>query len=270
MKRHGSSDSMNLMCHIDESNSSPVGYTREFHQSMLMDEGDDECVGGGQIISEKKRRLSVEQVKALEKNFEMDNKLEPDRKVKLAQELSLQPRQVAVWFQNRRARWKTKQLERDYGLLQAKFDSLKQDYDTVKHENESLNEQIKELRSKLYGEDEESNNPVRKEESQDKSKYPEMYDNMVATTYFKDGSSDSDSSAILNEDNNMTAIADGHQINESKDITGDDQNAYEPQFVKIEEHNFFSGDESCNFFSDDQAPTLQWYCQDQWNLTKEN
>ncbi|MTV29107.1 hypothetical protein FTX61_27620, partial [Nitriliruptoraceae bacterium ZYF776] len=94
---------------------------------------------------------------------------------------------------------------------------------------------------------------MKKEESQDKSKYPETYDNMVATTYFKDGSSDSDSSAILNEDNNMAAIADGHQINESKEITGDDQNAYEPQFVKIEEHNFFSGDESCNFFSDDQA-----------------
>ncbi|KAK9130096.1 hypothetical protein Sjap_010583 [Stephania japonica] len=62
-------------------------------------------------VSEKKRRLSIDQVKALEKNFEVENKLEPERKVKLAQELGLQPRQVAVWFQNRCARWKTKQLE---------------------------------------------------------------------------------------------------------------------------------------------------------------
>ncbi|KAI3506507.1 hypothetical protein L1887_28868 [Cichorium endivia] len=280
MKRLGSSDSMAAlipMCQTIDESSSPVGYTREF-QSMLMegldeDGGGDECAGGQ--ISEKKRRLSVDQVKALEKNFEMENKLEPERKVKLAQELGLQPRQVAVWFQNRRARWKTKQLERDYGVLKANFDSLKHNYDSLKHDNESLLKQVRELKSKLYGEDEESNILV-KEEAEEKPKSPEvMYENMVTTTYFpdfKDGSSDSDSSAILNDDynsSNMTAMAD-HQLTESKAIMGAAQNAYQPQFVKIEEHNFFGGDESCNFFSDDQAPTLQWYCQDQWNLTDKN
>ncbi|XP_038699749.1 homeobox-leucine zipper protein ATHB-5-like [Tripterygium wilfordii] len=76
-------------------------------------------------ISEKKRRLSVDQVKALEKNFEVENRLEPERKMKLAQELGLQLRQVAVWFQNRRALWKTKQLERDYGVLKANYEALK-------------------------------------------------------------------------------------------------------------------------------------------------
>lgn len=267
----------------EEGGSSPVGYTREF-QSMLMEGLDEDGGGGGEEsaggqISEKKRRLSVDQVKALEKNFEMENKLEPERKVKLAQELGLQPRQVAVWFQNRRARWKTKQLERDYGVLKANFDSLKNNYESLKHDNESLLKQIRELKSKLYGEDEETNVPV-KEETGDKPKSPEtMYENMVATTAyfpdFKDGSSDSDSSAILNEDNNSSNMAAAvamncHQLPESKAIMGDAQKAYQPQFVKIEEHNFFSGDESCNFFSDDQAPTLQWYCQDQWNLTEDN
>ncbi|KVI03159.1 Helix-turn-helix motif-containing protein [Cynara cardunculus var. scolymus] len=275
----GSSESMAglmPMCStIEEGGNSPVGYTREF-QSMLM-EGLDEDGGGeesaGGQISEKKRRLSVDQVKALEKNFEMENKLEPERKVKLAQELGLQPRQVAVWFQNRRARWKTKQLERDYGVLKANFDSLKNNYESLKHDNESLLKQIRELKSKLYGEDEETHVPV-KEETGDKPKSPEMmYENM--TTYFKDGSSDSDSSAILNEDNNSSNMAAAivmncQQLPESKAIMGDAQKAYQPQFVKIEEHNFFSGDESCNFFSDDQAPTLQWYCQDQWNLTEDN
>ena len=107
-------------------------------------EGLDEegCVEEMGQISEKKRRLSINQVKALEKNFEVENKLEPERKVKLAQELGLQPRQVAVWFQNRRARWKTKQLERDYGVLKANYDSLKLKNDTLQQENQSLLKEV--------------------------------------------------------------------------------------------------------------------------------
>lgn len=90
----------------------------------------------------KKRRLSSEQVQFLERSFEVENKLEPDRKVKLAQELGLQPRQVAVWFQNRRARWKTKQLERDYGVLKANFDALKVNYETLQRDNETLLKEV--------------------------------------------------------------------------------------------------------------------------------
>lgn len=113
-------------------------------------EGLDEegCVEeSGGHMAEKKRRLSVDQVKALEKNFEVENKLEPERKVKLAQELGLQPRQVAVWFQNRRARWKTKQLERDYGVLKANFDALKHNYENLKLDNETL---LNEVLSNLF------------------------------------------------------------------------------------------------------------------------
>jgi len=36
------------------------------------------------------------------------------------------------------------------------------------------------------------------------------------------------------------------------------------QFVKMEEHNFFSAGETCNIFSDEQAPSLQWCHPDQW------
>ncbi|KAI7994062.1 Sulfoquinovosyl transferase SQD2 [Camellia lanceoleosa] len=71
--------------------------------------------GGGNL--QKKRRLNLEQVKTLEKNFELGNKLESERKMQLAMALGLQPRQIAIWFQNRRARWKTKQLEKDYDVL---------------------------------------------------------------------------------------------------------------------------------------------------------
>ena len=56
----------------------------------------------------------------------------------------------------------------------------------------------------------------------------------------KDGSSDSDSSAILNEENNGSWI----------------KMEVPPQLVKIEE--------SCNtLFSNDQESSLQWYCNEQ-------
>ncbi|XP_064974191.1 uncharacterized protein LOC135617666 isoform X1 [Musa acuminata AAA Group] len=91
--------------------------------------------GGG-----KKRRLNSEQVRTLERNFEMGNKLDADRKMELARALGLQPRQVAVWFQNRRARWKIKQLEKDH-------DELKRQLEIMKTENEALQARNKKLLS---------------------------------------------------------------------------------------------------------------------------
>ncbi|ERN03777.1 hypothetical protein AMTRI_Chr05g65480 [Amborella trichopoda] len=98
---------------------------------------------------EKKRRLSPDQVQFLEKNFEVENKLEPERKIQLARELGLQPRQVAIWFQNRRARWKTKQLEKDYGVLKSSYDALKADYENLLKEKEKLKTEVVLLTDKL-------------------------------------------------------------------------------------------------------------------------
>lgn len=97
--------------------------------------GEDEtaCLSKG-----KKRRLSMEQVRALERSFEVENKLEPERKLRLAQEVGLEPRQVAVWFQNRRARWKTKRLERDYATLKEEYDDLKQKHEGLVRDKEAL------------------------------------------------------------------------------------------------------------------------------------
>ncbi|KAI4343832.1 hypothetical protein L6164_011137 [Bauhinia variegata] len=97
---------------------------------------------------EKKRRLAADQVHFLEKSFEVENKLEPERKIQLAKELGLQPRQVAIWFQNRRARWKTKQMEKDFDSLQASYDSLKADYESLLKEKEKLKSKVANLTEK--------------------------------------------------------------------------------------------------------------------------
>lgn len=104
--------------------------------------GEDEFSDDGSQAGEKKRRLNMEQVKTLEKNFELGNKLEPERKMQLARALGLQPRQIAIWFQNRRARWKTKQLEKDYDLLKRQFEAIKSDNEALKSHNQKLQAEV--------------------------------------------------------------------------------------------------------------------------------
>ncbi|GAV63810.1 Homeobox domain-containing protein/HALZ domain-containing protein [Cephalotus follicularis] len=91
---------------------------------------------------EKKKRLTSDQLDSLERSFQEEIKLDPDRKMKLSRELGLQPRQIAVWFQNRRARWKAKQLERLY-------DGLKQDFDAISREKQKLQEEVMKLKAML-------------------------------------------------------------------------------------------------------------------------
>ncbi|XP_076931911.1 uncharacterized protein LOC143597238 [Bidens hawaiensis] len=98
---------------------------------------------------EKKRRLTGDQVQFLEKSFGEDNKLEPERKAQLAKELNLQPRQVAIWFQNRRARCKTKQLEKDYEVLNSSYEKLKLEFDCLQQHNDKLKQEVQMLKEKL-------------------------------------------------------------------------------------------------------------------------
>ncbi|KAL0543709.1 hypothetical protein IC582_018813 [Cucumis melo] len=103
-------------------------------------EGKQNMAGG--VDHQKKKRLSQDQLEALERSFQEEVKLDPDRKMKLSMELGLQPRQIAVWFQNRRARWKTKQLEHLY-------DTLKQQFDTISKEKHNLQQEVMKLRNML-------------------------------------------------------------------------------------------------------------------------
>ncbi|RZR78132.1 hypothetical protein BHM03_00003381 [Ensete ventricosum] len=104
--------------------------------------GDDELSDDASLAGEKKRRLNVEQVRTLEKSFELGNKLEPERKMQLAAALGLRPRQVAIWFQNRRARWKTKQLEKDYDVLRRQFDAINAENEALKAHNKKLQTEV--------------------------------------------------------------------------------------------------------------------------------
>ncbi|KAJ6339931.1 hypothetical protein OIU77_007805 [Salix suchowensis] len=125
------------------------GSTRSFFRAFDHEDNGDDDLDEYFHQPEKKRRLTVDQVQFLEKSFELENKLEPERKTQLAKDLGLQPRQIAIWFQNRRARWKTKQLEKDYDVLQSSYNGLKADYDSLHKENEKLKAEVNLLTDKV-------------------------------------------------------------------------------------------------------------------------
>ncbi len=79
------------------------------------DDGVDDCSPS----VEKKRRLTFDQVRSLERNFELENKLEPERKMQLA-----------------------KQLERDYEVLSLDYNRMKAEYETIVLEKEKLKTEV--------------------------------------------------------------------------------------------------------------------------------
>ncbi|XP_076943039.1 homeobox-leucine zipper protein ATHB-13-like [Bidens hawaiensis] len=143
----------------------PCNTTQDFHVASFLDKrsmssyateicdqetnnGEDEGSDDGLLGGERKKRLNMEQVKTLERNFALGNKLDPERKMQLAKALGLQPRQIAIWFQNRRARWKTKQLEKDYDVLKKQFEAIKAQNDSLVSQNHKLHVEIMALKNK--------------------------------------------------------------------------------------------------------------------------
>ncbi|KAK4262576.1 hypothetical protein QN277_028121 [Acacia crassicarpa] len=90
--------------------------------------------------SRKKLRLSKDQSAILEESFKEHNTLNPKQKMALAKRLGLRPRQVEVWFQNRRARTKLKQTEVDCEFLKRCCENLTE-------ENRRLQKEVHELRA---------------------------------------------------------------------------------------------------------------------------
>uniref|UniRef100_A0A7N1A0A3 Homeobox domain-containing protein n=1 Tax=Kalanchoe fedtschenkoi TaxID=63787 RepID=A0A7N1A0A3_KALFE len=92
----------------------------------------------------KKLRLSKEQSRLLEESFRQNHTLNPKQKEELADRLKLRPRQVEVWFQNRRARSKLKQTEIECEYLKRWFGSLTE-------QNQKLQKEVEELRAMKVG-----------------------------------------------------------------------------------------------------------------------
>ncbi|XP_057488923.1 homeobox-leucine zipper protein HOX11-like [Actinidia eriantha] len=117
------------------------------HPEVDMDQGgggscsrtsdEEENIG---LMNRKKLRLSKEQSAFLEDSFKENSTLNPKQKLGLAKQLNLRPRQVEVWFQNRRARTKLKQTEVD-------CEFLKKFCETLTEENRRLQKELQELRA---------------------------------------------------------------------------------------------------------------------------
>ncbi|XP_019059203.1 PREDICTED: homeobox-leucine zipper protein ATHB-17-like [Tarenaya hassleriana] len=106
-----------------------------------LSEEDDELIGRGNdavLPPRKKLRLTREQSRLLEDSFRQNHTLNPKQKGELAKQLVLRPRQIEVWFQNRRARCKSKQTEMECEYLKRRFGSLTEQNRRLKREVEEL------------------------------------------------------------------------------------------------------------------------------------
>ncbi|KAJ4843388.1 Homeobox-leucine zipper protein hox3 [Turnera subulata] len=121
-------------------NQVPSGAAEEWITNGMEDE--EESSNGAP--PRKKLRLSKEQSRLLEESFRLHHTLNPRQKEALALQLKLRPRQVEVWFQNRRARSKLKQTEMECEYLKRWFGSLTE-------QNRRLQREVEELRALKVG-----------------------------------------------------------------------------------------------------------------------
>ncbi|KAL1553654.1 homeobox-leucine zipper protein ATHB-17-like isoform X1 [Salvia divinorum] len=108
-------------------------------EDECVEEEDEDSPYGGGPVPRKKLRLTKDQSRRLEQSFLQNQALNPKEKEALAMELRLKPRQVEVWFQNRRARSKMKQTE-------VECEYLKRWLGALTEQNRKLQKEVEELR----------------------------------------------------------------------------------------------------------------------------
>ena len=106
--------------------------------------------------SRKRPRFEESQISALEAEFEIEQELTPARKKEIADELGVRPRQVAVWFQNRKVRYRTRQREcelesvrGEFAAVQAQCQELAGDYESLRSDYQQLLELNSQLLNKV-------------------------------------------------------------------------------------------------------------------------
>ncbi|KAI3803498.1 hypothetical protein L1987_31650 [Smallanthus sonchifolius] len=95
------------------------------------------------------KRLTEDQVRLLESNFDSSKKLDPERKQQLSRQLGIPPRQIAIWYQNKRARWKNQSLEHGYSRLQLQLEATLVETRNLQKEVEQLRGDLNKVQAQL-------------------------------------------------------------------------------------------------------------------------
>ncbi|KAL0453404.1 UNVERIFIED_CONTAM: Homeobox-leucine zipper protein HAT4 [Sesamum latifolium] len=141
---HGTSaddDSSSSLKIMGDGNDQKQG-CKNYGSFSCKDHQDEDSSNCSKDFSRKKLRLTRDQITLLEDSFRQHTTLNTAQKQTLAEKLNLKPRQVEVWFQNRRARTKLKQTEVDREFL-------KKNCERLSEENRRLKKELTELRSLL-------------------------------------------------------------------------------------------------------------------------
>ncbi|KAL4570592.1 hypothetical protein LXL04_026250 [Taraxacum kok-saghyz] len=102
---------------------------------------------GRRSKNEGRKRFTDKQISFLEYMYETESRPALRMKHQLANKLGLHPRQVAIWFQNKRARSKSRQIEQEYNTLKHDYDTLASKSESLKKENQALLNQLEMLRN---------------------------------------------------------------------------------------------------------------------------
>ncbi|PWZ04344.1 Homeobox-leucine zipper protein HOX8 [Zea mays] len=155
---------------------------------------EEELAGSRGGLGEKKRRLAADQVRALERSFEVDNKLDPERKARIARDLSLHPARSPSGFRTA-ARAGRPSRSSATSPRSACATTHPRRVRRAPPRQRPLAAEIKELRGMV-----EKQMEVKLESAAEELLPVATRSAAAAAVYNKDGSTDSDSSAVFNEE----------------------------------------------------------------------